>query len=489
MSKLNKPAKSQPVFNHEGARVQSISPYLQLKRTVLATMLWESGFYESGEEIAARISNLVPQVAPEKVASLAIQARNDQHLRHVPLFVAREMARHDKHKGLVSSVLDEIIQRPDELTEFLSIYWKTNDGKKTLSAQVKKGLARAFGKFNEYSLAKYNQQNEVKLRDVLFLTHAKPSDISGAGKKAPELVKKTGNQVTYSRGEVHRHTKSVFTKLINDTLQTPDTWEVAISACKNEQEKCIEWTRLITEGKLGGLAFLRNLRNMEQCGVSRDVIRKAFTSVNFSRVLPFRFISAAKYAPHFEPELEQAMFRGCADLPKLKGKTALIIDTSPSMFGAPVSVKSEIDRFEAAAALSMLVREVCEEVSIFAFNQQSYSIPPRRGFALRDALAKTQNGWSCGGLAVEQANKEGYDRIIVLTDGEWHVMGAAGTHSYTSECSGKAQDVSPAPLTDKAYMINVANTQYGVGYGKWTSIDGWSESVIDYIREFEMLTD
>ena len=75
---------------------------------------------------------------------------------------------------------------------------------------------------------------------------------------------------------------------------------------------------------------------------------------------------------------------------------------------------------------------------------------------------------------------KGYDRIIVLTDGEWHVMDGG---------TGKAQDVSPAPLTDKAYMINVANTQYGVGYGKWTSIDGWSESVIDYIREFEMLTD
>jgi len=219
---------------------------------------------------------------------------------------------------------------------------------------------------------------------------------------------------------------------------------------------------------------------MEQCGVSRDVIRKAFTSVNFSRVLPFRFISAAKYAPHFEPELEQAMFRGCADLPKLKGKTALIIDTSPSMFGAPVSVKSEIDRFEAAAALSMLVREICEDVSVFAFNRQSYVLPPRRGFALKDALAKTQDGYSRGGLAVKQANDEGYDRIIVLTDGEWHVMDGG---------TGKAQDVSPAPLTDKAYMINVANTQYGVGYGKWTSIDGWSESVIDYIREFEMLTD
>jgi len=101
-------------------------------------------------------------------------------------------------------------------------------------------------------------------------------------------------------------------------------------------------------------------------------------------------------------------------------------------------------------------------------------------FALKDALAKTQDGYSRGGLAVKQANDEGYDRIIVLTDGEWHVMDGG---------TGKAQNVSPAPLKDKAYMINVANTQYGVGYGKWTSIDGWSESVIDYIREFEMLTD
>ena len=27
--------------------------------------------------------------------------------------------------------------------------------------------------------------------------------------------------------------------------------------------------------------------------------------------------------------------------------------------------------------------------------------------------------------------------------------------------------------------------QNGVGYGKWTHIDGWSESVVDYIRTLE----
>jgi 60 kDa SS-A/Ro ribonucleoprotein len=56
--------------------------------------------------------------------------------------VVREMARASAaHKALVADTLFTVIQRPDEITEFLAIYWK--DGKQPLSAQVKKGLARA----------------------------------------------------------------------------------------------------------------------------------------------------------------------------------------------------------------------------------------------------------------------------------------------------------------------------------------------------------
>jgi len=31
----------------------------------------------------------------------------------------------------------------------------------------------------------------------------------------------------------------------------------------------------------------------------------------------------------------------------------------------------------------------------------------------------------------------------------------------------------------------VAGYRNGVGYGKWTHIDGWSEAVIEYIRTLE----
>ena len=36
-------------------------------------------------------------------------------------------------------------------------------------------------------------------------------------------------------------------------------------------------------------------------------------------------------------------------------------------------------------------------------------------------------------------------------------------------------------------MINVASYENGVGYHKWTHIDGWSEAVLDYIQAIENL--
>jgi 60 kDa SS-A/Ro ribonucleoprotein len=34
-------------------------------------------------------------------------------------------------------------------------------------------------------------------------------------------------------------------------------------------------------------------------------------------------------------------------------------------------------------------------------------------------------------------------------------------------------------------MLNVAANKNGVGYGSWLHIDGWSEAVIDFIRQHE----
>jgi len=436
--KINK--KRDPIRTYEGGTAQHINPEQQLRRSVMACLLWEKQFYEDGEEIADRISSLIPHVAPQKVADMAVEAREKMKLRHVPLLLVREMAALNTpingiaHRDLVASTLARIIQRPDELTEFMAIYWK--DGKCPLSAQVKRGLAQAFPKFDAYQLAKYNRPNQIKLRDVLFLCHAKPND---------------------------KEQEAIWKKLVDNEIEPPDTWEVALSTGKDKKET---WERLIKENRLGAMALLRNLRNMKETNVDEGLIFQALDTMKTQRILPFRFIAAARYAPQWESIIEKAMMRCLEAQEKLSGKTILMVDVSGSM-DARLSDRSEMLRMDAGMGLAVLLREICEHVEIFSFSGQVVQIPDRHGFGLRDAIYNSQpfDGTYLGNAIQAVNHEKEYDRLIVITDEQSH-------------------DRVPDPK-GKAYMINVASYKNGIGYGPWMHIDGWSESVIDYIRENE----
>ncbi|HLJ89002.1 MAG TPA: TROVE domain-containing protein [Candidatus Angelobacter sp.] len=438
MARLNL-MSSQP-RTYEGAPVRPISYEQQLRRSVLACLLWEKQFYEDGVTIAERIRDLVSKTTPEKVAALAVEAREKMKLRHVPLWLTREMARTKTHSHLVADTLARVIQRADELSEFVAMYW--SEGKQPLSAQVKRGLATAFTKFDEYALAKYNRAAPIKLRDVLFLCHAKP-----VGPAQAELWK----------------------RLVDGELATPDTWEVALSAGGDKRET---WERLLRENKLGALAMLRNLRNMAEAKVDAGLIAHALESMKTDRVLPFRFIAAARYAPQWERELEQAMFRSLASESRLPGKTILLVDVSGSM-DAPLARRSEMRRSDAAYGLAVLLREVGEKVSVYSFSDRLERVPDRTGFALRDAIHASQPrhgtylGRAITDLHQNEENGKHYDRLIVITDEQSH-------------------DAVPSP-SGLAYVVNVASYKNGVGYGPWVHIDGWSESVVEYIRSAEPL--
>jgi hypothetical protein len=439
--------------NHEGIAAAPLTHEQELRRTVMACLLWEETFYENGEDAAERIRKLVTECKPAFVAELAVKARTDMKLRHVPLLLVREMARVPGHKALVAETLATVIQRPDELTEFLAIYWK--ERRQPLSAQVKKGLAAAFGKFSEHSLAKYDREGPVKLRDVLFLSHAKPK---GAEKRYTKLERRTAPREKLADGE------ALYKRIVDRELETPDTWEVGLSAGDDRKET---FERLMEEKKLGALAFLRNLRNMEQAGIAKTAVSRYIESVDLGRVLPFRFIAAARAVPKWEDVIEAGMLRALADAPKLAGKTVLLVDTSPSMYGVKVSRKSELDRADAAFALAILLREICADVEIVAFSSEVKSVPPRRGFALADAIKKAvpSNGTLLGNAVRAVSGR--YDRLIVITDEQ-------------------SQDAvrDPDPGT-RSYMLNVATYKNGIGYGKWVRIDGWSEAVIEYLRAYE----
>ena len=415
---------------HEGAPARHITEIQELKRTLMSCMLWENNFYENGVSVADRMKSLVSSIEDKAaIAELAVYARSKGNLRHAPLLITRELVRNGYN---AKTLLQDVIQRPDEIAEFMAIYWA--EGKTPIANSVKKGLALALKKFDAYQLSKWNKSGKaVTLRDVMFLTHAKP----GLGKE------------------------DLFKALAENTLESPDTWEVELSAGKDKAEV---FTRLMAEKKLGALACLRNLRNMQEAGIDKSIIASYMSGMDTSRVLPFRFIAAARFAPSLEPALESTMFRSLVGRAKLSGSVAVVVDVSGSM-SDPLSEKSDMRRLDAACGLAMLVRELADDVDIYSFSNDVVSVPTRRGFALRDAIVTSQcNGGTYLGKALTTITaKRHYDTTIVITDEQ--------------SC-----DAVPNPK-GVGYMINVASCKNGVGYGPWIHIDGFSEAILDFIQE------
>ena len=436
MAKINTKNHATVARTHEGAIVKSHTAEQELRRAVASCLLWEDTFYESGEDIATRIFNLCGKVDRDVVANLAVEARHTFKLRHVPLLLLTGLAKF--HAGVEGNkdVVAQVISRPDELTELAAIYWK--GGRKHLPNSFIRGMAKAFDKFDEYQLAKYNRDGAVKLRDILFLSHPKAKN---------------------------EDQQAIFDRLATNTLATPETWEVKLSAGENKKDV---FENLIRENKLGYLALLRNLRNMEEAGCDRNLVKEAILARRGAdRVLPFRYYSAAKHAPSFEKELDTALIASLKDNIVFEGETIVLVDTSGSMTSFGISKKSELMPFEIAAILSSMIGG---DVRLFHFATNVAELPKRMGMAgvdtVRNAVGAVGHGTDMG-KAVNHVLTYNPKRIIILSD---------------------MQTMTQLPnFAGKGYCVNVASYQNSVAHGDWTQINGFSENTLRFIREYENL--
>lgn len=460
MSKLNPTSKaSKDLFDDErlaggyGMRGAKESNILLLRRATLANLLWEDVAYMDGERVSDEIARLIPLCQPEEVYELAIEARQKQKLRHTPLFIAAQMCRHDGHREMVGKLLPQIITRADMLTDFLALYW--SDGKVTLCHQARKGLAEAFHNFDEYQLAKYDRDAAIKLRDVMFLAHPK------------------------ARNEEEQE---LFRKVAERELTTPDTWEVALSAGKDKKET---WERLMAERKLGALAMLRNISNMQEAGVKRSAIVEGLKNMRGSMLLPLDFYKAAKMNAAFDRDIEEAMLGTYANLPKIPGKTLFIVDISGSM-ACPISGRSGFDRKEVAGVMAMLASIQCEDFELVLTSgsdperqhKSEWVRYPEKGFALVKNIVKANLG--NGGIFTRQCLEwcektfagETFDRIIVFSDSQ--------------DCDWPDKR-TPKPFGRRNYICDVSAHTKGINYkGVWTAeISGWSEHFLTFIASLE----
>ena len=310
------------VENYAGGKAYKESPALEFI-SILLTSFVKDQYYRSSKEGLDKLQKLIKQIKDKKfLAKSAIYARNEFGMRSITHVVASELASIVKGEPWMKEFFNMVVHRPDDMTEILSYYLK--DGKKAIPNSMKKGLAKAFAKFDEYQLAKYRSSNkDVSLIDLVNLVHPTPTEKN----------------------------KTALEKLVKGELKSKDTWEVqqtqAGQKAKTEEEKKElkkqSWVNLVKEKKIGYFALLRNLRNiLEQAPEVIDeatAMLKDEKLIRKSLVLPFRYTKALAEIEQLSVEgtrkvivaINEAIDIACKNVPKLDGKTLVVLDHSGSM--------------------------------------------------------------------------------------------------------------------------------------------------------------
>lgn len=473
---------SNQTTNYEGAKAYKLPKKVELYSAVCTASLQHKFYEKEGDQIE-RIRTLVKSVPHEFTAKLAVYARENMYLRSIPIVLAVELAKTHKGDSLVSKVVERVIQRADELYEILAYYQIANSRKGSkklnkISNQLKLGIANAFDKFDEYQFAKYDRDTEIKLKDVMFLTHPTPAK----GKKR------------------------LYTKIADGKLESPYTWETQLSEKGNTKEV---WEELIDSKKVGYMATLRNLRNIFKAKVSDAHLQKvcAYISnekaVGYSRQLPFRFLSAYREIAgstgwniqEVEIALEKAMTLSAGNIKGYDSDTKVVIacDMSSSM-QTPLSPKSTVQQYEVGLVLGSTLYSKCAKTQIGLFGEDFKLFNYPKESILRNASQFSQlvgvvghstNGWKV--LDWASRTKLEVDKFMFFTDCQWWDS-SSGFYGADRKASSFWMGYKNQFPNAKAYYFDLAgygNTPISTMGNDVYFIAGWSNDIFKILDAIE----
>jgi 60 kDa SS-A/Ro ribonucleoprotein len=412
----------------------------------------------------------VLKIDPVFVLKLAAYARNEMYLRSVPLFLVNEFANSGIEVFNSRRYVPAVVRRADELTELLALSMASRPRAKHKPSQfIKFGLARALNNFDAYQLSKYNRDGEVKLKDVISLCHPIP--------KSEEQ-------------------QDIFDAIMNNNLPSADTWEVATSAKGSSKET---WEEILP--KMGYMAVLKNLNNFIRNGVNPEIVYGKLVSpeaIAKSKQYPFRFLTAyiaIKNAAYMGQErqnslitmagLNKALDISISNIPKIPGRSLVLIDASASMEWNHVSGSSIMTTGNIANLFGAISDKICDysDVIVFADTFGKVELLPYKP-ALENAMTIERadvGGATLAYLPIQfiTQNHIEYDRIFLFSDGQCY-----GNSSLAAAFTAYQRQVTPAYL----YSFDLQSygySQFPQDMKNVMLLGGFSEKLFNFIPKYE----
>ena len=435
--------------NRSGHAAYAIDKWLRLI-TMLNTLKLENQFYRSENETMRELKGLVTACAKED-AYLTAQCivysrcvgegmRSINHLAAsylAPYCAGLEWAKRFYSLWNKKTKSGGTVFRPDDMAEILACFSAMNKTKATNS--MKKGFADAIERLDAYSILKYKSA----LIDVINLVHPDP-------KQSKAFVDFNGEKVT------------AIDAVIRGLAVSADTWEVAQSDAGQEVAKAVRegkidkieaaeilkeakaenWGALLTEGKLGTLAALRNIRNILKTVTDRKTIDLLCTVlsdptlIRQAKIMPYQIdlageILLAEFSGLVEGrKIVQALLVGYeASVPNLTemlpGRNLVIIDRSGSMttrivdpnrktiYASSCADKASLIGATIAKATNADVIQFGTTAKYAAWNANADVFSIAKSFNAQLGGTNLSTAWDLA----RQSGKQ-YDRVFILSDNE-----------------------------------------------------------------------
>lgn len=434
------------------------------------TFSGESTYYQSGQTRDSDMKALVQLTAvrdPDWTARFLAWLRTDANIRTSAITMAVDASMAMLKAGIPGgrAVVSSVLQRADEPGEALA-YFQANYGR-SMPKPIKRGIADAATRlYSEFTFLKYDSDTSaIRFADVLELTHPTPAKI-GQGSLFKYIIdvrhkRENTNSVLLPMIVANRRLQQIWREgSMSLTGMNPIAlkaagmnWENVLSALGSKIDKKQLWEALIPG--MGYMAILRNLRNFEQAGISKESIRFVQDKLSLpsevaqSKQLPMRFLSAYRnvVSDTFKHSIELALQESLNNVPPLKGRTLILIDTSGSMH-SPMSDKSELMRWDAAVIFGLALASRCEDAEVVSFSdaQRGYSwtmrrqvggdsaskvFPAVKGESLLRGIERWEKGGFFIGAGTDTAGAvnrhfDRHDRIVILTDEESQTLNVYG---------------------------------------------------------------
>lgn len=477
------------------------------------------GLDEQAVDIIESCIKISETANPRDLLALANWCRTEMHMRTTPCIMAAVAAKCGGTKKFVKNYIPRIAQRPDDIKQIVAAY-EHLFGWKGFPACLKKGVAEAVSRVNEYGFMKYNTDGHPSWKDILcFVDRKKNYPVS---KEVLEYL--MNNKIVSAEKTPIFAARQRLNAMKKWTDEVPDlakkagaTWEVLVSQFGNKPEV---WKAIIP--MMGYMALLRNLSNFLDADIDLGLAKSVAKTLSDkdavlkSRQLPFRFFSAHRVLNPdmslynsdakdrrgwsgsklrlFLDALDEAMEISVENMAVLPGSTCIAVDTSGSM-NIPLSDNGSITVKEAGLMLAALAFKSSAraggDVHCAAFATE----PAWPRLSKRDSVITIMkklgeantHGWSTEAYKVIEyliKNKIKVDRVVLLSD-----MQCYGLDSFAEKLVKYRRTVNSKCVLHSVYLNGHDNTtqapRNGNGKDLNNIISGFHQNMFAHLVNFE----